>query len=351
MASRSKTSASKEQKSAPGGKPAASRNGSSGGSAENAEMLELFRQMYLIRQFEIACGENYARGHIRGFLHLYIGQEATGVGAISALGPDDYIVTHYRDHGHALARGLDVNRAMAELFGRRTGLSKGKGGSMHLFDVGKKFMGGHAIVAGQLPLACGLALAQQYNETGGLTICFFGDGAANQGIYHEALNLAAVWKLPMLFFMENNGFGMGSAIERVRAGGSDFYPAVDSYGINAAVVDGMDVLAVREAAQLAVEKIRAGKGPVFIEAKTYRFQGHSMADGQKYRSQEEIKEWQAHDPVAAFPNSLIKQGIASKNEIDAVKKRVDTVVADAVKFAEESPQPDSSDLFDDIYAG
>ena len=351
MASRSKTSASKEQKSAPGGKPAASRNGSSGGSAENAEMLELFRQMYLIRQFEIACGENYARGHIRGFLHLYIGQEATGVGAISALGPDDYIVTHYRDHGHALARGLDVNRAMAELFGRRTGLSKGKGGSMHLFDVGKKFMGGHAIVAGQLPLACGLALAQQYNETGGLTICFFGDGAANQGIYHEALNLAAVWKLPMLFFMENNGFGMGSAIERVRAGGSDFYPAVDSYGINAAVVDGMDVLAVREAAQLAVEKIRAGKGPVFIEAKTYRFQGHSMADGQKYRSQEEIKEWQAQDPVAAFPNSLIKQGIASKNEIDAVKKRVDAVVADAVKFAEESPQPDSSDLFDDIYAG
>lgn len=350
MASRSKTSASKKQKSSPGGKSGASRNGSASGSSEKAEMLELFRQMYLIRQFEVACGENYARGHIRGFLHLYIGQEATAVGAISALGPDDYIVTHYRDHGHALARGLDVNRAMAELFGRRTGLSKGKGGSMHLFDVGKKFMGGHAIVGGQFPLACGLALSQQYNETDGVTICFLGDGSANQGTYHEALNLAAVWKLPVLFLMENNGFGMGSAIERVRAGGTDFYPAVESYGIDAAVVDGMDVLAVREATQLAVEKIRAGNGPVFIEAKTYRFQGHSMADGQKYRSREDIREWEANDPLSTFPELLSKQGLASKSDLDSIKKDIDSVVADAVKFAEESPNPDPDELFDDIYA-
>ena len=174
------------------------------GVVGNIDHLALFRQMYLIRQFELACGENYSKGMIRGFLHLYIGQEAAGVGAISALRADDYIVSHYRDHGHALARGVDVNRSMAELFGRATGTSKGKGGSMHIFDAAKRFMGGHAIVAGQLPLAAGLALAQQYEGTDGLTICFFGDGATNQGLYHETMNLAAIWKLPVLFFLENN---------------------------------------------------------------------------------------------------------------------------------------------------
>ena len=202
--------------------------------------------MFLIREFELACGENYGKGFIRGFLHLYIGQEATGVGAISALGDNDYIVSAYRDHGHALARGVDVNRAMAELFGRATGLSKGKGGSMHLFDAAKGFMGGHAIVGAQLPLAAGLALAQQYQKTDGITMCFFGDGSTNQGVYHETLNLAAVWKLPILFLLENNGYGMGSAIERVRAGGSDFYPGLATYGIPAVEVDGMDVLADRK---------------------------------------------------------------------------------------------------------
>ena len=266
-----------------------------GGVLGVSDNLELYRQMYLIRQFELACGENYSKGLIRGFLHLYIGQEASGVGALSTLRDDDYIVSHYRDHGHALARGLDVNRSMAELFGKATGTSKGKGGSMHLFDAAKGLMGGHAIVAGQLPLAAGLALAQQYNDTDAITICFFGDGSTNQGLYHETMNLAAIWKLPVLFFLENNMYGMGSSIERVRAGGIDFYPGMATYGIPAAEVDGMDVLAVKEATELAVARIRNGDGPQFIEAKTFRFVGHSLADGQKYRGQEEVKEWEERD--------------------------------------------------------
>lgn len=335
-----------------------SKNGKKSGTAGldesvvtwKADHLELFRQMFLIRQFEIACGENYSKGLIRGFLHLYIGQEATGVGAISTLREDDYVVSHYRDHGHALARGLDVNRSMAELFGRATGTSKGKGGSMHLFDAAKGFMGGHAIVAGQLPLAAGLALAQQYNKTDALTICFFGDGSTNQGIYHETMNLAAVWKLPVLFFLENNMYGMGSSIERVRAGGIDFYPGMATYGIPAAEVDGMDVLAVKEATEIAVERIRDGEGPQFIEAKTFRFSGHSLADGQKYRGQEEVKEWEERDPVATFPAQLIKRGLVTSDQIDEIKTEVNEAVAKAVEFAEQSPDPDLSEIYNDVLA-
>lgn len=335
-----------------------SKNGKKSGTAgldesvvtSKVDHLELFRQMFLIRQFEIACGENYSKGLIRGFLHLYIGQEATGVGAISTLREDDYVVSHYRDHGHALARGLDVNRSMAELFGRATGTSKGKGGSMHLFDAAKGFMGGHAIVAGQLPLAAGLALAQQYNKTDALTICFFGDGSTNQGIYHETMNLAAVWKLPVLFFLENNMYGMGSSIERVRAGGIDFYPGMATYGIPAAEVDGMDVLAVKEATEIAVERIRDGEGPQFIEAKTFRFAGHSLADGQKYRGQEEVKEWEERDPVATFPAQLIKRGLVTSDQIDEIKTEVNEAVAKAVEFAEQSPDPDLPEIYNDVLA-
>jgi pyruvate dehydrogenase E1 component alpha subunit len=318
-----------------------SKNGKNGaadvdesGVAAKTDYLELFRQMFLIRQFEIACGENYSKGLIRGFLHLYIGQEATGVGAISTLREDDYVVSAYRDHGHALARGVDVNRSMAELFGKATGTSKGKGGSMHLFDVAKGFMGGHAIVAGQLPLAAGLALAQQYEKTDALTICFFGDGSTNQGVYHETMNLAAVWKLPVLFFLENNMYGMGSSIERVRAGGIDFFPGMATYGIPAAEVDGMDVMAVKEATELAVGRIRNGEGPQFIEAKTFRFVGHSVADGQKYRGQEEIKEWEERDPVVTFPAQLIERSLVTADQIDEIKAEVNEAVAKAVEFAE-----------------
>ena len=316
--------------------------------AGTVEHIELFKMMYLIRQFEIACGENYSKGLIRGFLHLYIGQEATGVGAVSSLRSDDYIVSHYRDHGHALARGMDVNRVMAELFGRATGTSKGKGGSMHLFDVAKRFMGGHAIVAGQLPLAAGLALAQQYQKTDALTMCFFGDGSTNQGVYHETLNLAAIWKLPLLFFLENNMYGMGSSIERVRAGGIDFYPGIATYGIPALEVDGMDVLAVKEATDVAVGKIRNGEGPQFIEAKTFRFVGHSLADGQKYRGQEEVKEWEGRDPVLTFPAKLIEMGVVTDKEIARIKTEVDETVAKSVDFAEQSPEPDLSQIYNDV---
>ena len=320
------------------------------GVVGNIDHLDLFRQMYLIRQFELACGENYSKGMIRGFLHLYIGQEAAGVGAISALRADDYIVSHYRDHGHALARGVDVNRSMAELFGRATGTSKGKGGSMHIFDAAKRFMGGHAIVAGQLPLAAGLALAQQYEGTDGLTICFFGDGSTNQGLYHETMNLAAIWKLPVLFFLENNMYGMGSSIERVRAGGIDFYPGMATYGIPAAEVDGMDVLAVRELTEAAVSRIRSGEGPQFIEAKTFRFVGHSLADGQKYRGQEEVGEWEQRDPLSTFPLMLINQGIATASQIEKIEAEVDKQVKEAVQFAEQSPEPDPTEIATDVFA-
>jgi pyruvate dehydrogenase E1 component alpha subunit len=348
MASSTKSN-SKTAKSSKNGKESGAGLDESGVAAKT-DYLELFRQMFLIRQFEIACGENYSKGLIRGFLHLYIGQEATGVGAISTLREDDYVVSAYRDHGHALARGLDVNRSMAELFGRATGTSKGKGGSMHLFDAAKGFMGGHAIVAGQLPLAAGLALAQQYENTDALTICFFGDGSTNQGVYHETMNLAAIWKLPVLFFLENNMYGMGSSIERVRAGGIDFYPGMATYGIPAAEVDGMDVLAVKEATELAVERIRNGEGPQFIEAKTFRFVGHSLADGQKYRGQEEVKEWEERDPVITFPAQLIERGLATADQIDEIKSTVNAQVAESVEFAVQSPEPDLSEIHNDVLA-
>ena len=352
MASSTKSSvkpSSKKTKSSKNGKSSSSGLDNSGVSGVT-DNLELYRQMYLIREFELACGENYSKGLIRGFLHLYIGQEATGVGAISTLRDDDYVVSAYRDHGHALARGLDVNRSMAELFGKATGTSKGKGGSMHLFDAAKGFMGGHAIVAGQLPLAAGLALAQQYQKTDGLTICFFGDGSTNQGVYHETLNLAAVWKLPVPFFLENNMYGMGSSIERVRAGGIDFYPGLATYEIPAVEVDGMDVLAVKEATEIAVDRIRAGGGPQFIEAKTFRFGGHSVADGQNYRGQEEVKEWETRDPVVTFPFKLIEMGLVTKDQINDVKAEVDEAVARSVEFAEQSPNPDLKEIHNDVFA-
>jgi len=221
---------------------------------------------------------------------------------------------------------------------------------MHLFDVAKKFMGGHAIVGGQFPLGLGLAFAQKYQETGGVAVCFFGDGSTNQGIYHETLNLAAVWKVPMLFFLENNGYGMGSAVERVRAGSPDFYTDADKYGIDAVAVDGMDVLAVREATEAAVKKLRAGDGPLLIEAKTFRYSGHSLADGQKYREKEEVDEWRKRDPVATYPEMLVSHGLVKKADIDKINKQVDEEVAEAVKFAEDSAHPDPEELFDDVYA-
>ena len=239
---------------------------------------------------------------------------------------------------------------MAELFGKKTGLSKGKGGSMHLFDASKKFMGGHAIVAGQLPLAAGLALSQQYENKNAITTCFFGDGSTNQGIYHETLNLASVWNLPILFFLENNMYGMGSSIERVRAGGLDFFPAMNTYEIPSMEVDGMDVIAVKEATEIAREKIIQNKEPFFIESKTFRFVGHSYADGQKYRQQDEVKQWEQKDPILVYPKKLIDMKISTDDEIKNIKMEVDEVISDAVKFANESEEPNLDEVYDDILA-
>ena len=317
----------------------------------NDELVEMYRLMLLIRGFEEACGQHYSLGHIRGFLHLYIGQEATGIGALTALEPRDYVVTHYRDHGHALARGLDTNRIMAEMFGKRTGLSKGKGGSMHIFDAAKRFMGGHAIVGAQLPLAAGIALAQQYQESDAVTMVFFGDGATNQGTFHETLNLASVWQLPIIFFMENNLYGMGSAVGRVRLRGSDFSDALGAYDMKTVAVDGMDVVAVREVTQQAVEDIRAHGSPIFIESKTFRFVGHSFADpGDQYRKRSEVDYWRRRDPLLTFPRQLLDYELVTQSELDDLAADVGAEIEAAIEFASNSPDPDLSEAFDDVYA-
>ena len=320
------------------------------GMYSDAELLELYRQMYLIRRFEEACSERYTTGDIRGFLHLYIGQEAVAVGAISALQSGDYIVTHYRDHGHALARGVDTNRIMAELFGRKTGLSKGKGGSMHLFDAAKRFMGGHAIVGAQLPLAAGLGLSCLYRESSDLALVFFGDGAVNQGTFHETMNLAAVWNLPLLFFLENNFYGMGSAVENVRSAGNDFHTMTMDYGIDSVVVDGMDVLAVKQATQESAVRIRNGEGPKFIEAKTFRYVGHSMADPARYRSEEELAYWLDRDPLKTFPRLLLEHSVADEHDLESARVSAEEEVAASIRFAEQSDEPSPEELFEDTYA-
>ena len=313
------------------------------------DYLNLYKKMYLIRLFEESCGENYSKGFIRGFLHLYIGQEAVAVGSIDSLQEKDYIVTHYRDHGHAIARGLSTSGLMAELFGKETGVSKGKGGSMHLFDAEKNFMGGHAIVGAQMPLSAGFALASQYRKEDSVTVVYFGDGATNQGTFHETMNLASVWKLPMVFFLENNFYGMGTSVERIRTNGKSFSNLAEGYGIPSTVVDGMDVLAVKETTKEVIDKVRNGNGPALIEATTFRFQGHSMADPAKYRESSEVDEWKKKDPVESFPEYLLSKNIASQAEIDEVKKIVNDEMESAVKFATESNEPDLNSLDKDVY--
>jgi len=312
------------------------------------ELLGLLRQMMLIRRFEEKAAEMYARGRIAGFLHLYIGQEAVAVGAEAAIGPDDHVVSHYRDHGQALARGLDPKAIMAELFGRTTGVSKGRGGSMHLFDVSRHFMGGYAIVGGHMPLSCGLALANKQLKNNRIVLCFFGDGAVNEGEFHEALNLAGVWSLPVIWLCENNQYGMGTEIRRVSAE-TEVYRRACAYNIPAEQVDGMDVLAVRDALRKAVQHTRQGKGPYFVEAVTYRFRGHSMADPEFYRTKEEVQQWRARDPIPLFERRLRDWGLIDDTGIKRREDEVETVVNEAERFAEESPAPDVSTLYDNVY--
>lgn len=308
----------------------------------------LYRQMLLIRRFEEQSGRSYQQGKIRGFLHQYNGEEAIAVGAIPLLETDDYVITHYRDHGHALARGLDSKRVMAELMGKVTGTSGGKGGSMHLFDVAKGFMGGHAIVGGHLPMAVGLALAIKYRRERRVVMCFFGDGAVNEGEFHESLNLASLWQLPVVFLLENNLYGMGSHVNRTHAGGQDIYGVADGYRIPSLQVDGMDVMAVREATQEVIEKAR-DSGPVFMEAMTYRFVGHSMADPVKYREQSEIQSWRERDPIVTFKSKILEEGLVESTYLEEIDDSVADEISEAVAFAEESEEPELSALYDNVY--
>ncbi len=310
----------------------------------------LLSQMELIRRFEEKAAEMYALGKIGGFLHLYIGQEAVAVGAISTLRPDDYAIASYREHGHCLAKGSDPRRAMAELFGRRDGLSKGKGGSMHLFDKSVNFLGGHGIVGAHLPLAAGAAFAIKYQGGDQVVLCFFGDGAVPEGEFHESMNLAALWKLPVIFVCENNRYAMGTAIHRALAQ-TEIWRFAQHYGMPAEPVDGMDVLAVRDVLARAVERARRDKSPALIEARTYRFRGHSMRDpaGAVYRSREEVEREKERDPIVLFSDRCLREGVLTEADLRIIEKSVSDVVDEAVNFAEASPPPPSDWLLTDVY--
>lgn len=312
------------------------------------ELLRLYEQMALSREFEEACAEQYTKGNITGFLHLYTGQEAVAVGATAGLHKDDYILSAYREHAQAIVRGADPRRVMAELFGKSTGLCKGKGGSMHLFSPDLAFMGGYAIVGGQFPIACGLAFAAKFRQENRIAACFFGDGAVNQGTFHESLNWARLWDLPVLFICENNFYGIGTSVGRASAL-PDIHRRTCGYDIPSEQVDGMDVMAVLQAVKRAADWVREKSRPYFIEAITYRFRGHSMADPAKYRSVAEVELWKARDPIPGFAKRLLEEGIVTQAQLDDVMEKARRVAAEAVQFAEESPWPEDGEVFSDIY--
>ncbi|WP_045836979.1 pyruvate dehydrogenase (acetyl-transferring) E1 component subunit alpha [Hyphomicrobium sp. 99] len=310
--------------------------------------LKLLGRMILIRRFEETCAELYGAGKIRGFLHLYIGEEANAVGVIEALTADDAIVATYREHGHALARGIPMTTVMAEMYGKVSGVSRGHGGSMHIFDAKTRFYGGNAIVGGGLPLAVGLALADKMQGRNRVTCCFFGEGAAAEGEFHESLNLAALWKLPVFFVCENNRYAMGTAIERSESV-PDICVHARSYGIPAEAVDGMDVVAVEAAAQRLAQEVRSNSSPRFLENKTYRFRAHSMFDPDLYRPKTEIEEWKKRDPIQRFKDWLKMVGLANEADIDAIEKDVKREIGEAVSFAEAAPWESIEDLVRDVH--
>lgn len=313
------------------------------------EHLELYRQLVLIRRVEERAAELYQQGKIGGFLHLYIGQEAVSTGLVAARQPQDRVITAYRDHGVAINVGIPANQVLAELLGKATGVSKGKGGSMHMADVEKNFWGGHAIVGAHLPIAAGLALGDQYQESDGVTISMFGDGATNIGFFHEALNLSKVWKLPVLWVCENNQYGMGTSVERASAV-DEIRRKADGYGIPNERVDGMDVMAVKEAAEQAIKHVRQGNGPYFLEIITYRYRGHSMGDPERYREADEIKKWQENDPIGIYHKYLTSKKLATKAQLEKIDQEAEQEVEAAVEFAENSPDPAPEALYADIYA-
>jgi pyruvate dehydrogenase E1 component alpha subunit len=320
-------------------------------TAQSELHVTMLRRMLLIRRFEEKAAEAYALGKIGGFCHLYIGQEAVAVGSLSALREDDYAISSYREHGQALIRGIPPGAVMAELFGKATGTSKGKGGSMHLFDAGRRFMGGHGIVGGHIPLAAGIAFAVKYQAGDQVCVCYFGEAAVNIGAFHEALNMASVWKLPVVFLCENNRYGMGTAFERVAAV-TDVVEHACSYDMAAELVDGMNVLTVYDATRRAVERARKGGHPTLLEVRTYRYMGHSMSDPLHgvYRTKDEVEEQKKKDPISQLAEKLKEEKTLDQAGLDAMDAEIKAQVDEAVKFADESPDPDPAELYTDVLA-
>lgn len=307
-----------------------------------------FESMYLMRRFEERAGQLYGMQKIRGFCHLYIGQEACAAGAVTALRKGDKWITAYRDHAHPLALGTDPKYVMAELYGKETGITKGKGGSMHIFDKNVNFIGGHGIVGAQVPMGAGIAFAEMYNNTGNVCICHMGDGAVRQGAFHEALNLAMLWKLPVIFVIENNGYAMGTSVTRT-SNVHELYTLGESYDMPAEPVDGMKVEDVHLAVARAAERARAGEGPTLLEFRTYRYKGHSMSDPQKYRTKEEVEAYKQRDPVEQVRDTILKKKFATAAELEAIEAKVNAQVEESVKFSEESAFPDPKEALTDIY--
>lgn len=314
------------------------------------QLLTWFEQMLLIRKFEERASQLYMQQKFRGFCHLYIGQEAVAVGLESSIRSDDYMITAYRDHGGALARGVSANACMAELYGKRTGTSKGKGGSMHFFSKEHYFLGGHGIVGGQIPLGAGFAFGAKYNGTEQISVCLMGDGAVRQGALHEAFNLAMLWKLPVIFVIENNNYAMGTSVERT-SNVTELYKIGLSYDMPSIAIDAMDVVNVHDEMQAVVEHVRGGNGPYLVEMKTYRYKGHSMSDPMKYRTREELNKYRDRDPIANLKLYIDEHTDGFQKELDEISAKIKEVVEASVVFAEESPYPDPSELYEDVYVG
>lgn len=311
--------------------------------------LQWYESMLLMRKFEEKAGQLYGQQKIRGFCHLYIGQEAVMAGAMSVLGPQDTMITAYREHAHAIARGMSANEIMAELYGKATGCSKGKGGSMHMFSKELGLYGGHGIVGGQIPLGAGIAFAEKYKGTNNVNVCYMGDGAVRQGALNEAFNMAMLWKLPVVFVCENNGYAMGTSVART-TNMLDIYKIGLGFDMPCAPVDGMDPVAVHNAMDEAVSRARKGEGPTFLEMRTYRYKGHSMSDPAKYRSKEEVEEYKAKDPIDSVKETILRKKYANEAWIEEINEKVKAIVDESVRFAEESPLPEAQELYTDVYA-
>lgn len=312
------------------------------------QYLNWYESMLLMRRFEEKAGQLYGKQKIKGFCHLYIGQEACVAGAVSALQKGDKWITAYRDHAQPIALGTNPDAVMAELYGKATGCTKGKGGSMHLFDKEVNFMGGHGIVGGQVPLGAGVAFAEKYKESGNLCVCYMGDGAVRQGAFHEALNLAMLWKLPVIFVIENNGYAMGTSVERT-SNVTDLYLLGSSYQMPSESVDGMRVEDIHFAVSEAAQRARSGEGPTLLEFRTYRYKGHSMSDPAKYRSKEEVQEYKSQDPIQQCKAVILERGYATEEALKTLDKQIKSRVAESVKFAEDSPYPEAKEIFTEVY--